>query len=143
MGTTKKSFRKISMRIKDLADKQGKVVSAPLRVIGEEIMTDVRATRPGMGVPKEWGDLMRSGRVTGPFSKGPSASVNLTFGGVAAPYALRQHEELTWNHPRGGEARYLVRAADRYDFDGGSAQKALQANMEAAIKASSKRGGKL
>ncbi|MGF9711718.1 hypothetical protein [Paenibacillus naphthalenovorans] len=23
------------------------------------------------------------------------------------PYALRQHEELTWNHPQGGQAKYL------------------------------------
>lgn len=23
------------------------------------------------------------------------------------PYAARQHEELTWEHPRGGQAKYL------------------------------------
>lgn len=23
------------------------------------------------------------------------------------PYAARQHEELTWHHPRGGQAKYL------------------------------------
>ncbi|WP_132974547.1 hypothetical protein [Ornithinimicrobium sufpigmenti] len=25
------------------------------------------------------------------------------------PYAARQHEELTWHHPRGGGAKYLER----------------------------------
>lgn len=26
---------------------------------------------------------------------------------VDQPYAQRQHEELEWNHPRGGQAKYL------------------------------------
>lgn len=26
----------------------------------------------------------------------------------STPYAARQHEELTWEHPRGGKARYLA-----------------------------------
>ena len=25
-------------------------------------------------------------------------------------YAARQHEELDWNHPKGGEAKYLQKA---------------------------------
>ena len=27
--------------------------------------------------------------------------------GYNLPYALRQHEELTWRHPKGGKAKYL------------------------------------
>lgn len=27
--------------------------------------------------------------------------------GYSLPYALRQHEELTYNHPKGGQAKYL------------------------------------
>ncbi|WP_122262226.1 hypothetical protein [Ornithinimicrobium cerasi] len=29
------------------------------------------------------------------------------------PYAARQHEELDWNHPRGGEAKYLENAMNQ------------------------------
>lgn len=27
--------------------------------------------------------------------------------GFTEPYALRQHEEITWRHPKGGKAKYL------------------------------------
>lgn len=32
-----------------------------------------------------------------------------TIVGFTEPYALRQHEELNYNHPKGGEAKYLER----------------------------------
>lgn len=33
--------------------------------------------------------------------------VKVGYGGASAPYALRQHEELDWEHPGGGKAKYL------------------------------------
>ena len=30
------------------------------------------------------------------------------------PYARRQHEELDWNHPNGGNAKYLERPANAF-----------------------------
>lgn len=32
--------------------------------------------------------------------------------GVALVYALRQHEEMDWNHPKGGEAKYFEKAVN-------------------------------
>jgi len=41
----------------------------------------------------------------------PPTEKNLTTEtGFGTEYAARQHEELTWNHPRGGEAKYLENA---------------------------------
>ena len=52
-------------------------------------------------VPVEDGDLRDSGTVT----------VNNTEGVVSynTPYAVRQHEDMTLRHPRGGQAKYLER----------------------------------
>lgn len=50
-------------------------------------------------VPRDEGTLQRSG-----------ATATDGLHGVVSydtPYAVRQHEELTWNHPRGGNAKYL------------------------------------
>jgi len=32
--------------------------------------------------------------------------------GFTEPYALKQHEDLTLNHPKGGEAKYLEKTLD-------------------------------
>lgn len=49
-----------------------------------------------------------------PIDEGPLRnSMTVTHEGTKAvvafdtPYAARQHEELTWHHPRGGQAKYL------------------------------------
>lgn len=86
-----------------------------MRVDGEEIMTDIKDSRPGKGVPRDEGTLAGSGRVTGPDESG---AIGLTFGGAATSYALRQHEDLTLQHPL-GEARYLVRGMERFVARGG------------------------
>lgn len=51
--------------------------------------------------PLDTADLRGSG-----FSKVEGDSVTV---GFTAVYALRQHEEMNYNHPRGGEAKYLER----------------------------------
>lgn len=49
--------------------------------------------------PVEFGDLKGSGKAE---FEGFTGTVSFT-----EEYALRQHEDLTFNHPRGGEAKYL------------------------------------
>jgi len=54
--------------------------------------------------PVETGTLRRSGTVTdAPHEMAVYVSFN-------TPYALRQHEELRYQHPNGGEAKYLENA---------------------------------
>ena len=51
--------------------------------------------------PLEEGDLARSGEVT---SDPGQNAVAVSFD---RPYAVRQHEELTWRHDAGKKAKYL------------------------------------
>lgn len=89
--------------------------------VAQEILTDIKASGPGIGVPVDEGTLRDSGRVvvTGP------RTLSIVFGGAAAPYALVQHEVTTIRHTV-GEARYITRAVDRYRFDGSSALRAIR-----------------
>lgn len=92
-------------------------------------MTDVRASRPGHGVPVDEGTLRSTGRVTGPVAN----RVRLSFGGAAAPYAVIQHEDLELSH-RVGEPRYLVRGLQRFRPDGSAAIRGLQTGVEVALR---------
>lgn len=98
-----------------------------LRQIGEEVMTDVKAARPGRGVPVDTGALRASGEVEGPRA---DRTVLLGFGDASSGYALIQHERLDFVHPV-GEARYLVRGLDRWLPGGSSAMRALREQVEA------------
>lgn len=53
--------------------------------------------------PVDEGTLRGSGRVEVE-DRGDTMSVEVSF---STPYAARQHEEVTWNHPKGGKAKYL------------------------------------
>ncbi len=56
-------------------------------------------------VPVDTGELLASGRVV---DDGESAKV--VYDAVAPdgyPYGIRQHEDLTLNHPNGGQAKFL------------------------------------
>jgi hypothetical protein len=54
-------------------------------------------------VPLDTGDLVRSGTVIT-----NAAGSEVRYGNFGAvPYALVQHEETAFNHPRGGEHHYL------------------------------------
>lgn len=77
---------------------------------GERIMGDSKANY----VPVDKGILRASGHVLLPQmeSKGGPIVV-MGYGGPAVPYALRQHEELTWNHPGQGQPKYLETPAMR------------------------------
>lgn len=124
-------FRRSGKRIEKLAQKLGEALPSGLRLIGEEIMLDVKASRPGAGVPVDKGPLRASGRVEGP--EGINGVVTLSFGGAAAVYALVQHEDTSLRH-KVGEARYLVRGVERWRRDGVSARRARQ-ELQRAIDA--------
>lgn len=63
--------------------------------------------------PIETGALRASGQV---FSEETTDGfkVQISFGNEAIPYALYQHEHTEFNHPRGGQAKYLKAAFDKY-----------------------------
>jgi hypothetical protein len=58
-------------------------------------------------VPVDIGILKDSGYVEKPVVKATSVYVTIGFGGAAADYALKQHEDMELNHPGGGQAKYL------------------------------------
>jgi hypothetical protein len=119
-GATAASFRAAARKVESAGRKLGEKNISGLRRIGEEIMLDVKASRPGKGVPVDKGTLRGSGRVEGP----KNDEVTLSFGGAAAPYALEQHENTALRH-RVGESRYLVRGVDRWAANGASVKAAL------------------
>ena len=121
-GQTEASFRAAARKIESAGHQLGEKNISGLRRIGEEIMLDVKASRPGAGVPVDKGTLRGSGRVEGPTQD----EVTLSFGGAAAPYALEQHENTALRH-RVGESRYLVRGLDRWAANGASVKAALDA----------------
>jgi len=53
-------------------------------------------------VPFRDGELKESGKA---ITDGDEAAVSYD-----TPYAARQHEEVGWNHPNGGQAKYLETA---------------------------------
>lgn len=136
VGQTSKNFRRAARKVAYAARKVGKETGGPgIRLIGEEIMLDVKASRAGHGVPVKRGILRSTGRVEGPDAK---QNVELSFGGPAAPYAVIQHETLHYHH-RVGEARYLVRGMERWEPGGSVAWEALRRSADAALKRVAKR----
>lgn len=97
---------------RELARKGAKMQAAAASALyteAESIMSDSRPL-----VPWETGTLKGSGFVNRPEGSGTSVSVTLGFGGSASAYALVQHEREDFNHPRGGQAKYLETAVDQH-----------------------------
>lgn len=109
----------------DLADGASNALAARLRAEGELIMTDVKASRPGKGVPRDIGTLASTGTVSQP----KPHRVELTFGGPAAPYAVVQHERVDYQHDL-GEAKYLERGLQRRQ-QGQDIAKAMKEHLDA------------
>ena len=126
---TEASFKRAAKKIEDLSRSVKARVPSGLRIIGEEIMLDVKASRPGAGVPVDKGTLRSTGRVEGPLN----GMVSLSFGGAAAGYALVQHEDMSLHHDI-GEARYLIRGLERWQQNGVSVARAL-AELKQAVDA--------
>lgn len=60
--------------------------------------------------PLDLGTLQNSGYVTLPRRDGGGVFVEAGFGGAAKAYAVRQHEESSWQHEAGRESHYLLNA---------------------------------
>lgn len=133
---TEQSFRHVARQIRALRNGLDKDFLPGMVRIGEEIKTDVSASRPGKGVPRDEGNLAASGLVSGK-KVGRIARVAITYGGSAAPYALVQHERTDLHHTV-GEARYIVRGVERWRPGGSAAIAALKENAEAAIRTASR-----
>jgi hypothetical protein len=129
--STRRSFRQAARSIERLAKEMDRRVPSGIRVIGEELETDANASRAGHGVPVDEGIMRSTARVQGPDNRG---QVEWSYGGAAAPYTLRQHEDTSLRHTV-GEARWMIRAIDRWKPDGSQGLRALRENAEAGIRA--------
>ena len=58
-------------------------------------------------VPVDEGILKGSQSITPPKAHSANPTARITYGGPSAPYALVQHERLDYEHPKGGQAKYL------------------------------------
>jgi hypothetical protein len=86
----------------DLADVVARRVEAELDDALEEIGEDLLG-RAQRDAPIEEGTLRASGDVRVVTGRGAGVAV-VSFN---TPYAAKQHEELEYEHPRGGRAKYL------------------------------------
>ena len=68
-----------------------------------EDVTDDLTQKAKELAPLDTGDLRGSGEGK-VIKRGNKVRGEVSFN---KPYALKQHEELTYNHPRGGQAKYL------------------------------------
>jgi hypothetical protein len=70
----------------------------------------------GSGYVKMNGRTIARGSKEGSISSGGSVGMSETkvesVIGFTEPYALKQHEDLTLKHPKGGEAKYLEKTLD-------------------------------
>jgi hypothetical protein len=86
-------------------EKIQKAVGLALFFEATEIMESPNGARDQ--APVDAGGLRESGKVLPPEYEANSVAVTLGFGDTAIEYAHRQHEELTWHHPKHGKAKYL------------------------------------
>lgn len=81
----------IQRRMMDAADRAANVAATDLMGRGQRL------------APVEEGTLRGSGRVER-IERADGVEYEVSFN---TPYAARQHEELDWHHPLGGQAKYL------------------------------------
>jgi len=130
---TKKSFDHLGRKIAELRRGGPHILNPGLKQVGEEVMTDVKASRKGRGVPRDKGHLADSGKVEGP----ENLVLTLAFGDDSAPYALYQHEVMDLHHTV-GEARYLVRGVERWRPEGSSVNRALEEQAAEIVRLASR-----
>lgn len=102
---TVKGTKKLEQAIKTYGKRGKRAVGAGLYAAGSVIMKDSKRRAPVAD-----GALRGSGYVTLPQEIGSGVLVEIGHGGAASAYAIRQHEDLTLNHPNGGEAKFLENA---------------------------------
>lgn len=87
----------------DLEGEARKGAERGLFALGNNIMTEAKQR-----TPVDMGILRASGYV----EARQDGMVELGFGGAAGAYAVKQHEDLSLNHPGGGQAKFLESAVD-------------------------------
>lgn len=75
-----------------------------LLAFGEAVVG--RAKEPDE-TPVLTGTLRNTLHVEGPQRDSRGVSIDIAAGGPSAPYAIKVHEDLNQQHPRGGKAKYL------------------------------------
>lgn len=85
------------------AGKEG--VNATKQALNEEAQLMFRDSQKV--VPVETGTLRRSGVLETAKEEGGRITVVIGYGGSASAYALRQHEDLSYKHAEGKQAKYL------------------------------------
>lgn len=71
-----------------------------VRVVGEDLLGEAQRR-----APVEEGTLRASGELE--IEHDPATGMIVAVVSFNTVYAARQHEELGWHHPRGGQAKYL------------------------------------
>lgn len=106
---------RIRSRIPQVSSEVRAAMAQGLYALGTDTMTNAKKR-----TPVDTGALIASGTTHLPQVSGSSVSVNLTFGGAAASYAIYVHEMVHLYHAI-GEAKFLEKAviemqpkADRY-----------------------------
>lgn len=85
---------------------------APLRAVAQGLVVGAeRIIADAVDiVPWDEGILKGSAVVQPPEMFDDRVDVTLGFGGAASDYAIVQHENLDFNHPNGGQAKFLEKA---------------------------------
>lgn len=98
---------KLIEKLGAMGPKVKKAAETELYQIAEEVMANSKEI-----VPVDKGTLMSTGHVDPPVETDKGASINMGYGGPAAPYALAVHENLDprvhWTRPGSGP-KYLER----------------------------------
>lgn len=84
---------------KNLELAEEEIIAAALK--GQKVLAQNILGESQKIVPVDTGTLRRSGHI--------STEGNITTISYNTPYALKQHENASLNHPQGGEAKYLER----------------------------------
>lgn len=97
----------MSANLRRLVDRSPDAAGAALYVEAEIEMTEAKAR-----TPVDKGALKSSGYVHPPQYRGREITVEMGFGGPAAPYAVYVHEDLDAWHKPPGQARFLASVVD-------------------------------
>ena len=98
---------KVTERLRRLGGDSTRVLSAALYQEGEGLIAEAKQE-----TPVDTGALRASGFVAQPAVEGSKVTVQVGFGGQAAPYAVYVHEDLSKHHPV-GNAKFLENPAKR------------------------------
>lgn len=95
----------VKRHIENCARNMPKETSKAIRTVGTE-----KVYEPSQGlVPVKTGALKASGRVRVSTAESRGVSLKISYGGNGILYAVKIHEDLRLNHPRGGTVKYLER----------------------------------